>query len=287
MGRLYEAGRGAARPLDTRRVAVDKGGMKLPLYQVDAFATRLFSGNPAAICPLPRWLPDAMLQAISAENNLSETAFIVGGGGCYEIRWMTPVQEVDLCGHATLGAAWVVLVVLEPGRDDVEFSSRGGPLRVRRDGERLVLDFPSRPAEPCREPPPDLVEGLGRPPREVWRSRDFMAVYEAEDDVRALAPDMARLARLDALGVIATAPGRTSDFVSRFFAPGAGIPEDPVTGSAHCTLVPYWARRLGRARLRALQVSPRGGELHCEDRGERVAIAGSVVRYLEGTIEVT
>jgi PhzF family phenazine biosynthesis protein len=259
--------------------------MRLPLYQVDAFASRVFSGNPAAVCPLPAWLPDTTLQAVAAENNLSETAFFVGASGRYHIRWFTPAQEVDLCGHATLASAEVILGTLEPGRAEVIFDSASGPLRVGREGERLVLDFPARP--PVRfDVTEELVQALGARPQEAWKARDLMAVFAAEPDVRHLAPDTERVAALDAFAVIVTAPGRESDFVSRFFAPAKGVPEDPVTGSAHCTLVPYWAERLGKTRLHALQVSARGGELFCELRGDRVLIGGRAARYLEGTIEV-
>ena len=259
--------------------------MRIPIVQVDAFTSRVFRGNPAAVCCLDRWLDDATLQSIAAENNLSETAFLVGGQGEYEIRWMTPLSEVDLCGHATLASAFVLLGAAEKHRDEVVFRSRSGELRVRRDGDLLTLDFPSRPPQSVTATD-DLVEGLGRPPREVWAARDYLAVFDSEDEVRALAPDFGRLARVDRFAVIVTAPGRQVDFVSRFFAPKQGIPEDPVTGSAHCTLVPYWSRRLGKKRLHAVQVSAREGELFCEDRGERVAISGRAVRYLQGTIEI-
>jgi PhzF family phenazine biosynthesis protein len=261
--------------------------MKLPLYQVDAFASRPFAGNPAAVVPLPRWVDDALLQAIATENNLSETAFLVGGAGRYEIRWMTPATEVDLCGHATLASAWVVFDKLEPGRAEVTFSSKSGPLRVTRDGATLFLDFPSRAPQPAEGSREALAAALGRSPRESWAAaRDYMAVFDTEDEVLGLAPDRTRLLALDRGAVIATAPGRAVDFVSRFFAPAYGILEDPVTGSAHCTLVPFWAKRLGKARLVARQVSARGGDLVCEDRGERVSIGGSAAPYLEGTIEV-
>jgi PhzF family phenazine biosynthesis protein len=261
--------------------------MKLPIYQVDAFASRPFAGNPAAVVPLPRWVDDGLLQAIAAENNLSETAYLVGGGGGYEIRWMTPATEVDLCGHATLASAWVVFEKLEPGRREVTFFSNSGPLRVSREGDSLALDFPSQPAEAAEGSKDALAAALGRVPSESWKaSRDYMAVFDSEEEVRALAPDRERTLALGRHAVIATAPGRTVDFVSRFFAPAFGIGEDPVTGSSHCTLVPYWAKRLGRKRLSAVQVSARGGELVCEDRGERVSIGGSVAPYLEGTIEV-
>jgi len=259
--------------------------MRIPIYQLDAFSERPFSGNPAAVCPLERWLEEATLQSIAAENNLSETAFLVGGSGRYEIRWFTPTSEVDLCGHATLASARVVFDRLEAGRSEVSFASASGPLLVQRDGDRLALDFPSRPASPCPEPA-GLTEALGRAPREVLQARDTMAVFASEEDVRSLAPDMERLGRLDTFGVIVTAPGLSVDFVSRFFAPRKGVPEDPVTGSAHCSLIPFWAERLGKTRLLARQISPRGGTLHCELRGDRVTIAGAVATYLEGTIEI-
>lgn len=255
------------------------------LFHVDAFASAVFSGNPAAVCPLDRWLDESTMQSIAAENNLSETAFLVRERDGWKIRWFTPTCEVDLCGHATLASAWVVLNRLDPGASSVTFSSRSGPLTVARDGDRLALDFPARPPAPCAVPP-GLVEGLGLAPREVQRARDLMAVYDREEDVRALAPDFARLATLDSLGIIATAPGRDADFVSRFFAPGHGVLEDPVTGSSHCTLIPYWAKRLGKTELRALQVSRRGGELTCALRGDRVRIAGKVAPYLEGMIAI-
>jgi PhzF family phenazine biosynthesis protein len=261
--------------------------MKLRLFQVDAFATRVFTGNPAAVVPLDRWLPDATLQSIATENNLSETAFFTGEKGYFNIRWMTPSDEIDLCGHATLAAAWVVFNEIEKGRAEVHFRSKSGLLRVTADdGDRLALDFPSRPPEPADGALAALADALGARPKGVLAARDYLVEFEAEDEVRSLKPDMARVAALDRMGVIATAPGRDCDFVSRFFAPAVGIPEDPVTGSAHCTLVPYWAERLGKKSLFARQLSARGGELWCEDRGERVAIAGRCAKYLEGTIEI-
>jgi PhzF family phenazine biosynthesis protein len=259
------------------------GAVRIPLYHVDAFASRLFAGNPAAVCPLEAWLPDATLQSLAAENNLPDTAFLVGHGGSYELRWFTPATEVDLCGHATLASAFVIFRFLEPGLERARFQTRSGPLEVRREGERLALELPARPALPCPRPA-SLAEALGSSPREVLRARDLLTVFGSEAEVRALRPDMESLRRLDCFGVIATAPGDSADFVSRFFAPAAGLPEDPVTGSAHCTLVPYWARRLGLSRLHARQVSARGGELDCEDLGERVRIAGSAVLYLEGSV---
>jgi len=259
--------------------------MKIPLYQVDAFTDRLFAGNPAAVCPLAEWLPDATLQAIAAENNLSETAFFVGRAGEYALRWFTPASEVDLCGHATLASAHVILGRLEPALDEVRFSSKSGPLRVTRDRGRLWLDFPARPPA-ASDPIEGLSEALGARPSELWAARDVMAVLASEAEVRSLKPDMGRLQALDRFGFIVTAPGETADFVSRFFAPSLGIPEDPVTGSAHCTLAPFWAERLGKRELRALQVSPRGGELLCELREDRVLIGGHAVSYLEGAIEL-
>jgi len=258
---------------------------RIPIYQVDAFASGVFSGNPAAVCPLDGWLEDRTLQAIASENNLSETAFFVRDGAEYDLRWFTPAHEIDLCGHATLASAFVIFEFLERGAKAVAFRSKSGPLAVQKEDGLLTLDFPARPPTRC-ETPAALSEGLGVEPREAWRSRDYMAVLGSEDEVRRLAPRMEALERLDALGVIATAPGTGADFVSRFFAPRAGVPEDPVTGSAHCTLIPYWAARLGKTRLKALQVSRRGGELTCELRGDRVAIAGRAALYLEGVIQV-
>ena len=257
--------------------------LRIPFYQVDAFTSRLFGGNPAGVCLLESWLPAEVMQAVAAENNLSETAFLVKEGDGWGLRWFTPEVEVDLCGHATLASGFVLLKVLGVAAGTVRFSTQSGPLAVNEEGDLLSMDFPSRPGEPCQAPP-SLPEGLGIAAAEVRRSRDYLMVVESEEQVRALRPDMGRLAGLDALGVIVTAPGRTCDFVSRFFAPGAGVPEDPVTGSAHCTLVPYWSHRLGKKRLHALQVSARGGELFCEDRGDRVSIAGTAALYLQGHI---
>jgi PhzF family phenazine biosynthesis protein len=260
--------------------------VQLPLFQVDAFTSRLFAGNPAAVVPLDRWLPEDVMQAIALENNLSETAFTVPAGEAFELRWFTPTVEVDLCGHATLAAAWVLLEEQLAAGDEVRFTTRrSGPLVVRRDGQRLALDFPAAPPEPaaCTSV---LVEALGARPREVHQGQYLLAVFDGEREIRALRPDQAALAALDALAVSVTASGDEVDFVSRLFAPRAGVPEDPVTGSAHCTLVPYWSARLGRSVLVAHQVSARGGELFCEDRGERVIIAGSVTPYLRGTITI-
>ena len=260
--------------------------MPLPYFQVDAFTSRVFGGNPAGVCPLNAWLPDETLQAIAAENHLSETAFFVGRDGAYELRWFTPTVEVDLCGHATLGAAFVIFKELGFAGEKVRFKTKIGELGATRDGERIVLDFPAWSAPRCAEVPALLAEALGWLPRELYRNRDFLAVFSSEAEIRSLKPDATLLARLDCLGVICTAPGTDSDFVSRFFAPGAGIVEDPVTGSAHSTLIPYWCKRLGKSRLYARQLSQRGGELFCEDRGERVGIGGHAVLYSHARLEI-
>jgi PhzF family phenazine biosynthesis protein len=255
----------------------------VPIYQVDAFASEVFAGNPAAVCPLDAWLPDETMQAIAMENNLSETAFIVKAGEDYDLRWFTPAVEVDLCGHATLGSAYVVATHLEPGRDEVVFRSRSGPLTVTRKGALFTLDFPSKLPE--RLDDHAAVEAaMGSPVEELWRADKTMAVLADEAAVLAARPDLAKVADLPGDGLIVTAPGRERDFVSRYFAPHAGIPEDPVTGSAHCVLTPYWARRLDKTRLSARQVSARGGELVVEERGERILISGHVTPYLEGRI---
>jgi PhzF family phenazine biosynthesis protein len=260
--------------------------MELPIYQVDAFAGRVFAGNPAAICPLEKWIPDETMQSIAMENNLAETAFFVKDGNGYHLRWFTPATEVDLCGHATLASAYVIFRLLEPERTTVSFRTPSGTLTVARQGNRLVMDFPARApqrVEPCA----GMLEALGGTPSEVWAARDYMVVYRTEEEVRALKPNMLALCDIDRFAVIATAPSSTPgvDFVSRFFAPAKGVPEDPVTGSAHCTLIPFWADRLGKTGLTARQVSARGGELHCELRGDRVTMAGEGVLYLRGTIQ--
>lgn len=257
--------------------------MKIPIYQVDAFTGQLFAGNPAAVCPLESWLPDSQMQAIAAENNLAETAFFVRAGGRYQLRWFTPKVEVDLCGHATLASAFVVFRYLDPDGQCVAFDTRSGELIVRREGEMLAMDFPARTPEPVPVSA-KLIVGLGKTPFEVLAARDYLALYASEDEVRGLHPDMTTLAAVDRFAVIATAPGHDCDFVSRFFAPAQGVPEDPVTGSAHCTLVPYWAERLGKTKLHARQVSARGGELFCELAGDRVILRGRTVLYLEGAL---
>ena len=259
--------------------------MKLPLYQIDAFTNRLFGGNPAAVVLLDEWAPDAVLGAIAAENNLAETAFVIPRPDVSPLRWFTPTVEVDLCGHATLAAAHVLFRHRYPSLDRVAFSTRSGELAVTRNGKLLQMDFPARPGTAIAVSEA-LTAALGVRPRAAYLARDLLAVFDSESQVRSLRPDFARIAALDAFAVIATAPADGVDFVSRFFAPRAGIPEDPVTGSAHCTPAPYWAERLGRNKLAAKQVSARGGDLYCELRGERVLIAGEATEYLRGEIEV-
>jgi PhzF family phenazine biosynthesis protein len=261
--------------------------MKIPLFQIDAFAEGPFTGNPAAVCPLESWLSADVMQAIAAENNLSETAFFVPEGEGSRLRWFTPKAEVDLCGHATLAAAYVIFRFLQPDRQRVLFNTqKAGDLVVTRDDGLLALDFPARPPMPCAVPEA-LGAALGREPVALLAARDYLAVYDSPEQIAALAPDFAALARLDRFAVIVTAPGSGDvDFVSRFFAPAQGVDEDPVTGSAHCTLIPYWAARLGKTRLRARQLSRRGGYLSCALLGDRVSIAGRAVLYLQGTIEV-
>ena len=259
--------------------------MRAPIYQVDAFTTAVFGGNPAAVVVVDRWLPDATLQAIAAENNLAETAFVIPQPEVSPLRWFTPMVEMDLCGHATLATAYVLFTYHRPEETLVRFSTRSGQLAVSRDGSSLCLDFPARPGTPI-DISDALTVALGARPREVLRARDLLAIFDTEADITALRPRFDHIAALDAFGVIVSAPGRDVDFVSRFFAPGAGIPEDPVTGSAHCTLVPYWSARLGRRKLTAKQLSARQGDLVCELRGDRVAIAGGAVEYLRGEITV-
>ncbi len=271
--------------------------MRIPIFQVDAFATRRFAGNPAAVMPMTGFPPDDTLQSIAAENNLAETAFLVPANGDYRLRWFTPMVEVPLCGHATLASAAVVMERLEPGRGRVVFHSASGPLTVTRSGAGYVMSFPVRPADPVSAPP-GLAEALCLPPGEVLvNAFNYMAVLQTARQVRELAPDIAKIARLDRSGVIVTAPGDgIYDFVSRYFAPAKGIPEDPVTGAAHCMLTPYWARRLAKTELRAFQASRRGGEIICrlvQSRGEknleekhRVELEGCCVFYLEGEVEI-
>jgi len=259
--------------------------MNIPYYHVDAFTRKTFSGNPAGVCLLDTWLDDRLLQKIAAENNLPETAYIVKDGEVFQLRWFTPEQEIDLCGHATLASAFILNLTRTNDPQPYQFETKSGRLTVHKHGDVFAMDFPSRPAEPCHVPP-ELIKGLGADPNAVLKARDYLAVFTTEEEIKALNPDFAVLALLDCLGIIVTAPGHTVDFVSRFFAPGAGIPEDPVTGSSHCTLIPYWAEQTGKEALIARQVSKRGGELFCENKDDRVIIGGQAFLYSVGTLTI-
>ncbi len=261
----------------------------IPVYQIDAFSDRVFGGNPAAVCPLDNWLDDDLMQAIAEENNLSETAFFVAAEnaeiGQFDLRWFTPKAEVDLCGHATLASSYLILSRLNPNLNNISFETKSGQLNVSRDGELLVLDFPARVPAPVSVPD-GFADAIGAEPEAFLKSAKNMAVYEDAATVLNIDPDFTYIAGLDGDGLVITAPGDDCDFVSRYFAPHVGINEDPVTGSAHCTSVPYWADRLGKNRLHARQVSERGGELFCELDGDRVRMAGRAVLYMEGVIRL-
>jgi PhzF family phenazine biosynthesis protein len=259
--------------------------MELPLYQIDAFTDRLFGGNPAGVVPLRRWLPDKTLHAIAFENNLPETAFFMTEGEGYRLRWFTPAVEVDLCGHATLASAYVIANFLQPERKEMWFETRSGRLTVTRQGDAFVLDFPVRPSQPIEAPA--VGQALGVQPSDLLASVPYLAIFDTWEQVAALKPDLAAVAALDLDGILATAPGRDGvDYVARYFAPGAGIPEDPATGSAQCVLMPYWAKRLGRTHLIGRQISQRIGDFECELVGNRVKIRGWAVCYLRGSIFV-
>ena len=261
--------------------------MKIPIYQVDAFTSKVFSGNPAAVCILDEWIDDRRLQSVAAENNLSETAFLVQNKNDFELRWFTPTTEVELCGHATLASAFVQFFCRGWSEDKIRFQTRkSGQLLVTRKGEVLEMDFPARPVHDLTHPDA-LSRALGVTLKKVYGSaEDLMAVFDNEKTIKEIRPDFAILEQMDCRGIIVTAPGDRCDFVSRFFAPKVGVPEDPVTGSAHCVLIPYWATVLGKKELYALQVSKRGGELFCGLAGERVRISGKAILYLEGTITI-
>ncbi len=259
--------------------------MDLSIFQVDAFSDKVFSGNPAAICPLEDWLPEEVMQAIAAENNLAETAFFKREGDHFGLRWFTPACEVDLCGHATLASALVLFDELHEPGDLIRFATKSGELAVGRSAGLLILDFPSRPPGPTAVHP-QLIQALGGAPVEVLAARDYLVRYNSAQEVLALGPNFEALMQIDKFAVIVTAQGTDCDFVSRFFAPAKGIPEDPATGSSHCTLIPYWAERLGKDELHARQVSKRGGELFCRLLGDRVEIAGKGKTYLRGQITV-
>jgi len=263
--------------------------MTIPIYQADAFTDQLFGGNPAAICPLTEWLPAETMQKIATENNLAETAYFVKAEDGYSLRWFTPELEIDLCGHATLATAHILFTELGYEGDVIRFETqKAGVLTVTKEGDKYTLDFPSRPPEPV-DLPMDLINALGgKIPVEILKGRDYFVVYETEEDVRELKPDFNLLAKIDAIGIIVTAEGDADDvdFVSRFFAPAAGINEDPVTGSAHCNLIPYWAEMLEKDELHAFQISSRKGELWCTNKGDRVLMSGKAVTYLKGEIYI-
>ncbi|HEX3527826.1 MAG TPA: PhzF family phenazine biosynthesis protein [Thermoanaerobaculia bacterium] len=262
--------------------------MKIPAYHIDAFAGTVFSGNPAMVCPLDRWLEGETLQLIARENGLPVTAFFVEHEDCYELRWFTPTVELNLCGHGTVAAAAVIFDSMDTSKKKktVAFTTKGGTFNVVKNGELIDLDFPIHEAVSCPTKPADLVRALGREPKEILKAKNYLAVYEAEADIRAIAPDMELLKEVDCLGVIVTAQGEGCDFVSRYFAPKIGISEDAATGSTHCTLAPYWSRRLGQRKLHAIQLSQRRGELWCESLDDRVRISARAVRYAEGFLYV-
>jgi PhzF family phenazine biosynthesis protein len=260
--------------------------MRLKLYQIDAFTGRVFSGNAAGVCPLNAWLPDATMQAIAAENNVGATAFFAGVAPRYKLRWFAPTMELLLCGHATLASAFVIMTELDRALHGVEFETKGGILKVTRDGELFTMDFPAYPPR-AAVAPPRLAAALGIPAVEaIWEANKYLVLLGSETEVRALRPDFSSFDGLQGMDVIVTARGDDCDFVSRYFAPNHGIAEDPATGSTHCTLAPFWAERLGKSQLSARQVSQRGGELHCEMRGDRVQISGRCAKYLEGEFTI-
>jgi len=259
--------------------------MRIRFYEVHTFTDRLFAGNPAGVCLVDEQLPDELMQKIAREYNLPATAFVLDRGASFDLRWFSPTVQLEVCGHATLASGHVLFEHVGRREQTLTFQTRAGELKVGRAEGRLVLDFPVRPVASC-ETPQLLIDSLGAEPREVFKGDDYLAVFERAEQIIALRPKLDGLAQLPVRGIIVTAPGDDCDFVSRFFAPQRGIAEDSVTGSAHCTLVPYWAARLGRKQLHARQVSQRGGELFCEDRGDRVNIGGTAVTYLEGTSRV-
>lgn len=264
--------------------------MKIPIFQIDAFTDTLFGGNPAAVCPLDYWLKDEVLQDIAIENNLSETAFFIRlPNNRFHLRWFTPEIEMDLCGHATLASAFVIFEEQGYEGHEILFETHSGLLKVKREGDHLEMDFPSRPPKPS-DLPQVISNGMNIQPIEIWKARDYLLVYDSEEDIKRIEPDVAILDQinLDPGGIIVTANGSDNnvDFVSRFFTPQAAVFEDPVTGSAHCTLVPFWAERLNKSKLRALQLSKRGGKLWCQLANDRVLIQGKAIKYMEGSIEV-
>ena len=259
--------------------------MKLDIYKINAFSEKLFKGNPAAVIPLKQWLPNNLMQNIAYENNLSETAFFISSGKGYHIRWFTPKSEVKLCGHATLATAYVVFNILNENSNEIVFDSLSGKLTVKKIGDKFTLDFPLQKPTEC-EIPSKLIDGLGKKPIACYKNEDYLAVYKKQSDILNITPDFNILKQLDLRGLIITAPGIEFDFISRFFVPKLGIDEDPVTGSAHTQLTPYWAKKLNKLKLKAKQVSSRGGVLYCEQKHDRAMITGSSVLYLKGQINI-
>ena len=259
--------------------------MQLDIYQIDAFANKVFEGNPAAVCPLENWLSDELMQLIAVENNLAETVFFVPTDTGYHIRWFTPIREIDLCGHATLASAFVLFSILGYKQSKIIFSSKSGELVVNKNGQWIEMDFPAQPAKPC-EMPKLITKAFKIPAIECLKSQDYIVVFANEDEVFNAKPDMSALSQLDLRGVIITASGKNYDFVNRVFAPKYGINEDPVTGSAFTQLIPYWSDKFDKKELTAKQVSERGGEVHCTHLGSRVKISGKAVKYMVGSIEI-
>jgi len=257
--------------------------MRIKLFQIDAFARKVFEGNPAAVCPLEHWLDDSLLKSIAMENNLSETAFFVPSKKGFQLRWFTPTTEVDLCGHATLAAGFVIFDILKISNSSILFETRSGDLFVERRDKMLVLNFPAKVSKKCEIPDP-LVHCLGKKPLEVFVADDYIAVFETEDDILKLLPDFSSMMTLPLGGILATAKGSETDFVSRCFFPKLGVPEDPVTGAAHCELTPLWHEKLGKNPLSARQLSKRKGDLICEMKKDRVLLAGQAVKFMEGEI---
>jgi len=267
--------------------------MKLKIYQVDAFTSHLFSGNPAAVIPLEKWLDEGLMQNIAMENNLAETSFFVprgkelpAGQAGFDLRWFTPAFEIDLCGHATLASGFILYNYLGYNKPAITFNTRSGPLFIRRENDILLMDFPSWKPERVTEYPPELLPSLGNPEiMGVYRNRDWLVELNNEETLRKIQPDFTMMKKFNGM-VIVTAPGKTVDFVSRFFAPSAGIDEDPVTGSAHSQLIPFWSYKLGKEKMVARQLSKRGGEIQCEQKGNRVMMGGQCVFYMHGEVWV-
>lgn len=260
--------------------------MELTLYQIDTFTNQIFQGNAAAVCPLREWLSDEILLKIAAENNLSETAFYVSIAEGFHIRWFTPVAEVVLCGHATLASAFVLFNHSHYEKEQIVFESKSGKLIARKQNQLIQLDFPAKIPLPCNVPEL-LIKGLAIKPKEVLKNIDYIVVYETEKDILNLNPNFEILRNIETQGICVTAPGKSVDFVSRFFAPRYGINEDPVTGSSHCELVPYWAKKLNKNKFTATQLSKRKGSLECELINDRVLISGQAITYMEGKIHLT